>query len=148
MKLIAHRGLMNGPDKTLENKPVQIETALSHEFDCEIDLWIINSEFWLGHDAPQYPVNEQFLKTFGLWIHAKNLAALRWLTNSSLCYFWHENDKFTLTSNNFIWTYPGQELTQHSIAVMPEWNDPEFKNLLTNCYGICSDYVVIIKNKV
>jgi hypothetical protein len=148
MKYIAHRGLFNGPDKNLENKPAQILEALELGFDCEIDLWIINSEFWLGHDGPQYPVDKKFLDKFGLWIHAKNLAALRWLTDTGLYYFWHESDKFTLTSNNFIWTFPGNELTQRSIAVLPEWHDPEFKNLPTNCYGICSDYVDKLKEIV
>lgn len=148
MKLIAHRGLTNGPDVNLENRPEQIELALSQGFDCEIDLWVINSEFYLGHDRPDYPIDKTFLNTFGLWIHAKNLAALRWLTDTGLYYFWHEGDKFTLTSNNFIWTYPGMELTQRSIAVLPEWHDPEFKNLPKNCYGICSDYVITIQEKV
>jgi hypothetical protein len=145
MKLIAHRGLTNGPNVNLENRPEQIEVALAQGFECEIDLWIINSEFYLGHDRPDYKVNKAFLDKFGLWIHAKNLAALRWLTDTNLYYFWHESDKFTLTSNEYIWTFPGNELTHHSIAVLPEWHDPEFKNLPTNCYGICSDYVVKIK---
>lgn len=148
MKLIAHRGLTNGPDSNLENRPEQIKLALSQGFDCEIDLWVINSEFYLGHDRPDYAVDKEFLDHFGLWIHAKNLAALRWLTDTSLYFFWHENDKFTLTSNKFIWTFPGNELTQRSIAVLPEWHDSEFKNLPTNCYGICSDYVVKIKELI
>jgi hypothetical protein len=144
MKLIAHRGLINGPDVNLENRPEQIELTLTQGFDCEIDLWVINAEFYLGHDRPDYPIDKKFLDKFGLWIHAKNLAALRWLTDTSLYYFWHQEDKFTLTSNKFIWTYPGQELTQRSIAVLPELHDPEFKNLPTNCYGICSDFVAKI----
>jgi len=144
-KLIAHRGLTNGPNVNLENRPQQIELALAQGFDCEIDLWVINSELYLGHDEPMYPINKAFLDQFGLWIHAKNLAALRWLTDTSLYYFWHENDQFTLTSNNFIWTYPNKELTQRSVAVLPEWHDPKFENLPRNCYGICSDYVVQIK---
>lgn len=147
MKLIAHRGLTNGPDVNLENRPGQIDLALSQGFDCEIDLWVVNSEFYLGHDRPDYPVDKKFLDKFGLWIHAKNIGALRWLTDTSLYYFWHENDQFTLTSNKFIWTYPGKELTQRSIAVLPEWHDPEFDNLPTNCYGICSDFVAKIQEK-
>jgi hypothetical protein len=145
MKLIAHRGLIDGPDVNLENRPQQIELALAQGFDCEIDLWVINSELYLGHDEPMYPINKEFLNQFGLWIHAKNLAALRWLTDTNHCYFWHENDQFTLTSNNFIWTYPNKELTQRSVAVLPEWHDPKFENLPRNCYGICSDYVLQIK---
>jgi hypothetical protein len=146
MKLIAHRGLFEGPSKELENKPDQILGAINLGFDCEIDLWMINLEFWLGHDGPQYPVDEKFLETYGLWIHAKNLDALRWLTDTSLWYFWHENDKFTLTSNRFIWTYPEQELTARSIMLMPEWHNPFLLDIeKSQCYGICSDYVLKIK---
>jgi hypothetical protein len=142
MRLIAHRGLFNGPDKDIENKPDQILNALSHGFDCEIDLWVINSSMWLGHDGPQYPVDKKFLDNYGLWIHAKNLDALRWLTDTGLWYFWHENDKFTLTSNKFIWTYPEQEITDRSIMLMPEWHNPSFQGIETSqCYAICSDYV-------
>lgn len=148
MKLIAHRGLTDGPNISLENFPKQIELSLSQGFDCEIDLWLVNSELYLGHDSPTYFVDKKFLDNCGLWIHAKNLGALRWLTDTNLHYFWHENDKFTLTSNNFIWSYPGSDLTQRSIAVLPEWNDSKFENLPINCYGICSDYVTIIKELI
>jgi hypothetical protein len=142
MRYIAHRGLFNGPDKLLENRPEQIELALQKGYDCEVDLWVVNSECWLGHDGPQYLINESFLNHIGLWIHAKNLAALRWLRNTSLNYFWHENDKFTLTSHNWIWTNPGNDLTSISIMVMPEVTDSTLsicKN--TQCYAICSDFV-------
>ena len=148
MKLIAHRGLTDGPDSNLENHPNQIELTLLQGFDCEIDLWVINSDLYLGHDGPTYLIDNKFLEKYGLWIHAKNLGALHWLTNTGLCYFWHETDKFTLTSNNFIWTYPGNELTHRSISVLPEWNDLEFKNISNICYGICSDYVNILKQNL
>jgi hypothetical protein len=142
MRLIAHRGLFNGPNKNTENKPEQILDALSQGFDCEVDLWVVNSEFWLGHDEPQYPIDKEFIQTYGLWIHAKNLDALYWLTDTSLWYFWHENDKFTLTSNKFIWTYPQQDLTARSIMLMPEWYNPSFSGIENSqCYAICSDYV-------
>ena len=146
MKLIAHRGLINGPDINLENRPEQILKSLDDDYDCEIDLWIVNSDFYLGHDNPQYPINPKFLDNFGLWIHAKNLSALRWLTTTNLEYFWHQEDNFTLTSHNYIWTYPGKELTQRSICVMPEWEDPTLQNVKQfNCYAICSDYVGVLK---
>jgi hypothetical protein len=142
MKLIAHRGLLNGPDKSIENNPSQINLALKAGFDCEIDLWVIHSELWLGHDEPQYLVDEKFINQFGLWIHAKNLAALRWLRNTDCNYFWHEEDKFTLTSHKWIWTYPGNDLTSISVLVMPEIIDPTLANITdVKCYAICSDYV-------
>ena len=144
MKLIAHRGLTEGPNKELENHPDQILKSLKDGYNCEIDLWIIDSDFYLGHDKPDYPIHKEWLGKLGLWIHAKNLAALRWLTTTDLEYFWHQNDDFILTSHNYIWTFPGKELTQRSIMVMPEWHDPELKNLPTHCYSICSDFVSLI----
>ena len=42
MKLIAHRGLMFGSDKTNENAPYQIESALDKGFDAEVDLRELN----------------------------------------------------------------------------------------------------------
>jgi hypothetical protein len=150
MKLIAHRGLTQGPNKDLENNPEQILKSISQGYDCEIDFWIIDRGLWLGHDGPQYSIRQGFLDNnyLNLWIHAKNLDALYFLTGAAYTYFWHENDAFTLTSNRYVWTYPGKELTNQSICVLPEWNDPEFKNLDKSCYGICSDYVEKIKDLI
>jgi hypothetical protein len=56
MKLIAHRGLVDGPNATTENHPDQIKTAWSLGFDCEIDLRVVDGKLWLGHDEPQYQI--------------------------------------------------------------------------------------------
>jgi hypothetical protein len=146
MKLIAHRGLFNGPDVNLENRPEQICSALAKGYDCEIDLWVIDSKFFLGHDFPDYEIKENFLSQHGLWIHAKNLPALRYLSETNLAYFWHQNDDCVITSNGYIWTYPEKELTDRSIRLMPEWKNPELIGVEnTQCYAICSDYVERIK---
>jgi hypothetical protein len=148
MKYIAHRGLVNGPDKQLENNPDQIHQSLAAGYDCEIDLWHVNGELYLGHDEPTYPIDRDFLREVGLWVHAKNLAAFRYLLDTSNNYFWHENDAFTLTSHNYIWTFPGQELTQRSVMVMPEHVDTTLQNAVNaNCFAICSDFVEKIKNE-
>lgn len=146
MKLIAHRGLVNGPDSNLENLPGQILLSLQAGYDCEIDVRLIDSKWMLGHDIPQFEIPFEFLEQSGLWIHAKNLNALYELGKTNLVYFWHQEDDFTLTSNGYIWTYPSQEITQRSISVLPEWHDPEFNNLNLNCYGICSDYIIKIQD--
>lgn len=146
MKLIAHRGLTNGPNVDLENKPEQILKSLSEGYDCEIDLWYVNGDLYLGHDGPQYSINKDFLREIGLWIHAKNLAALRFLVDTNYNYFWHQNDDFILTSHNFIWTYPGKDLTMRSVMVMPEWLDNTLNNARqARCFGVCSDFVAQLK---
>lgn len=146
MKLIAHRGLVNGPNKHIENQPATIKSALSNGFDCEIDLWVFDRRLYLGHDGPQYNVTTEFLKQPGLWIHCKNLDALEYCSEDvALNYFWHEEDTYTLTSRGFIWAYPDKILNKQSIMVLPEWKDPNFENIGRPCFGICSDYVEKIK---
>lgn len=149
MKLIAHRGLMYGPNKKLENNPEEILKAIDLGFDCEIDLWFTNDQLFLGHDQAQYEIKEEYLYSnkSELWIHAKNIEALYWLCSTELTFFWHQEDNFTLTSNNYIWTYPNQKLTSKSICVMPELFVSNYEEMLKlNCFGICSDYVYNIKN--
>lgn len=149
MKYIAHRGLTTGPDATLENSPDQIQQALKKGFDCEVDVWFkADGGIFLGHDAPTYPVNYEFLEQPGLWIHAKNLAALYLLTGTDLNYFWHESDAFTLTSHNYIWTNPGQQLSKNSVMVMPEHVDTTLNNARqAKCYAICSDFVGVLRDE-
>lgn len=148
MILIAHRGLIDGPNRELENSPDQIQTALNAGFDVEIDLWIHENNLMLGHDEPQYKISRDFLEQDKFWIHAKNLEALVWLTTTDYNYFWHQNDDFVITSKQFIWTFPGKKLTSRSISVMPEWMDPDLKDVDLICWGICSDYVSKIKKTI
>ena len=148
MKLIAHRGLINGPHKQFENQPHMVKTVLGAGFDCEIDLWVVEDRLFLGHDEPMYNVTLEFLQTGGLWIHAKSLNTLHWLTkcNLDLNYFWHENDSYTVTSKGYIWAYPGRPLTNNCVMVMPEWHDAKLEHVKDiDCYGVCSDYVGILK---
>ena len=152
MILIAHRGLFQGPDKEKENHPDQIALALEQGYHAEIDLYCIKRKLYLGHDEPTHPIDDDFLDSRKLWIHCKNIEALYYLSTHisySTNYFWHENDQYTLTSKKYIWTYPGKELTDNSIMVMPEHTDKTLQNTKhVYCYGICSDYVELIKSWV
>lgn len=147
MKLIAHRGNMNGPS-ALENHPDHIREALQAGFDVEIDVWVVDGEIFYGHDEPQYKGSLLELDK-RCWLHCKNIDALRFFggielneTNS----FWHENDDYTLTNKKYIWTNIGKELTKRSIMVMPEVDDITLQNTVdVECAGICSDYIQKIK---
>lgn len=144
MILIAHRGLIAGPDSEKENTESAISYSLSQSFHTEIDLWFINDEWFLGHDYPSYNTTFEFISQPNIWIHAKNFNAANKLSETNLNYFWHENDARVLTSKGFWWTFPNKELGTNSIAVMPEWYTPieDLKSCLQwNCVGICSDYV-------
>ena len=88
----------------------------AQDIDCEIDVWVFNEDYFLGHDEPQYQVDYHFLCKKGLWIHCKNLDALDYLPISSN-YFWHEEDSYTLTSKKFIWTYPEKKVGNNCVSL-------------------------------
>lgn len=153
MKLIAHRGNTNGPDKKQENKREYLEEAMSNGYDVEIDLWKKDQFLYLGHDFSQYQISIKWLVQHKdkLWIHCKNQKSLELMSNNKINfnYFWHESDKHTLTSKGYIWSYPGQPYSLKSVIVMPEkedllkfyCNDKIVNVKEYNCYAICSDYV-------
>jgi hypothetical protein len=154
--LISHRGNLQGPNKSRENSTSQIDLVLSLGLDCEIDVWIINKEIFLGHDSPMEMVSLEWLieRSSRLWIHCKNLDSLEFFVNSSLSlnYFWHQNDDYTLTSRGFIWAFPGKPLSSSSILVLPELEMDTSRDYLefNQCsfIGICSDYVQKIKVRI
>jgi len=109
-------------------------------YDVEIDLWFINGRTYLGHDEPQYEVDDNWLgeRTDKLWVHCKNVESLNWIRSTILHYFWHEEDTLTLTSENYIWAYPSKNINKNTIIVLPEiYNSNVFE-----CKGVCSDYII------
>lgn len=137
--LIAHRGNTKGPNPSQENHPSYIRSALWDGYHAEVDVWLVDGKYVLGHDKPDYEVDQTFFYNDKLWVHCKNIEALYKLrTNPVVNAFFHDQDDCTLTSQGYIWTYPKKLLlTDKSIAVMPErvedWD-------LSSAYGICTDF--------
>lgn len=136
MKIISHRGNFLGANPETENNPNQIDYVIDKGFDVEIDLWIQNNKLFLGHDKPIYEINEKWLfeRTKKIWVHLKNINSIYFVSNTDLNYFWHENDKFTLTSKNIPWCYPGIYI-KGGITVVTN-KEKELFDIL----GICTDY--------
>jgi hypothetical protein len=137
---ISHRGNLSGSNPHMENKPDYILEAIASDFEVEVDVWKLKDEWFLGHDEGQYKIKNDFLLNGKIWWHAKNLEALEELILLNAKCFWHNIDNYTLTSNNYIWTYPGYPLTSNSICVMPEKFSLENKNFKI-CAGVCSDII-------
>ena len=150
MKLIAHRGNINGKT-SYENHPDYIKEAITEGFDVEIDVWVKGRDIYLGHDEPEYTTSFGFLSEHkdNLWCHAKNYEALSYLNMYRLHAFWHENDSFTLTNQGVIWQYPDNEYYKDSIFLMPELFDVDIdESKLKMVKGICSDYILKYKNLI
>jgi hypothetical protein len=50
--IIAHRGLLYGPNQLIENQPEVIDTRIERSIVCECDVWFKDNKFYLGHDRP------------------------------------------------------------------------------------------------
>lgn len=148
MKIIAHRGNLDGPKPLLENSPEYIDEAIQAGFDVEIDVRSEDHKFYLGHDDPQYyvPMLWLYQRRENLWIHCKDVRSMEVLSNSPVDfhYFWHENDQYTLTSHGIGWVYPGMMPYINSVIVLPElskvYNTDAGKDRIINSKGICTDF--------
>lgn len=154
MKFISHRGNLNGPNSCHENSIEAIENALSLGYDCEIDVIgdpeddMVDTYLYLGHDERQEKIDLSFLINKNLWIHCKNFDALRilheFISVKKLNYFYHDKDRYTLTSCGDVWCYPGQPVPTNGVIVLPEKGPESLRfegDNLNYISGICSDYI-------
>ena len=157
--LIAHRGLLDGPNLELENTPKTLELARTNGYDVELDLWFVDGRWFLGHDNPSYPIEFEWLQFINrtnyldqhhALIHTKNIEALYELTRRHWDghMFFHDKDAVVLTSSKFLWTYPGQTLTTKSVCLMPEWDDTINRINELDVYAICTDYVKLVETAI
>lgn len=150
MILIAHRGLVDGPNKDFENRPDVIDDAIQNGYDVEVDVWYENNKWFTGHDNAQYDISMNFLfeRKRHLWIHTKNEEAFIELNKHVMLFnfFWHDTDTYTMTSQGIPWIYPGKKLMMSGICVMPELNYDLADVVSLDCLGVCSDYITNISN--
>lgn len=140
MRIIAHRGNVTGPCKD-ENCPEHIDKAISLGYDVEVDVYVKEGKILLGHDEGMHKVNMTWLtdRKSKLWVHCKNFDALSFFSHTNFNYFYHINDPYTITSLGYIWTYPGQQLGNNFVLVMPE-TAGILPSKSIQCFAVCSDY--------
>lgn len=146
MLVIAHRGLLHGPDTSLENDPFLVQQLLDQGWHVEVDVRQHDHKWYLGHDAATHAVSTEFLIQPGLWIHVKDPATATGMhdvrrAHHHVNYFWHESDARTLTSQGHWWTQPGHPLVSNSVAVMPETHVSDLRECLQwPCVAVCTDW--------
>ena len=143
VKLISHRGNVSGPNLERENTPSYLLEALALGVDVEVDVWVVDSKIYLGHDSPDALVEESFIESIRdrAWYHCKNLEALALFTRIGSVdyrYFWHQTDDYTLTSNGYIWVYPEKPYSSNSIIVDLR---PDYSYKQGEVFGVCVDYI-------
>ena len=153
--IIAHRGLTEGPSKDKENNINKIieNISLFPAILNEIDLHIMDSGIFVGHDNPQKKIDLNFLLSNknNLVIHIKfietnSLEALNIFQKLHLnCHiFSHENDIFSITNKGWIWSHPKEGFKDNTILVMPEkliaFENPKFIEKIKTLKGVCTDF--------
>jgi hypothetical protein len=137
MIVISHRANIDGANPQRENSPSCVEEVLAMGIDVEIDVWFKDGSYYLGHDSPDYKIETAWLKTNGLWCHAKNQKALEQMRYDGVTnYFWHQEDRFTITSAGQIWCYPNN-ISHQGILVHLGPPKSSFE-----VYGVCTDYPI------
>jgi len=143
MRIISHRGNLEGPSPQSENKIETIKKCLNLGFDVEVDLWFMSGKFYLGHDYPENEIDYTFFKNEKIWFHLKNLDALENIENvQPKNFFWHQKDKCTITSSGKFWLFPGNFIdSQNAIYVLPEKHKNKSLIETHKYFGVCTDYV-------
>lgn len=156
MKIIAHRGLLNGPTD-IENCPIQIEKAIQEGFDVEIDLRYEFGKYWLGHDQAEYQILFEQIWNWSdkvtVYLHCKTVYTLQTVSKignnkNKILPFFHDVDDCILLPDHTIWVHPKSEEKAYfdainSIFVIPSLRDAtKYSN---NCYGVCTDYPLSVR---
>lgn len=150
MKIISHRGNINGIVPEKENRPSYIDCAIQLGYDVEVDIRYIDGAFYLGHDMPDYEVSSPWIqiRSSNVWYHCKNSEAAYQLSLlNKINYFCHSNDTFVLTSTRHLWVHDLSLVTQNSIIPLLDLDSINQYQNYTNVYAICTDYPEQINKK-
>lgn len=168
MRIISHRGNINGPVAATENSFAAIEKALDIGFDVEIDLWYLAGKFWLGHDQPERSLSIDNLDSWSqkgdIYVHCKNIWAAQFFIEDygfkfrPVFPFMHDNDQAVFLRNEKLWVHPNAVhsvdpfLSKRCIAVLPNVRtakyDFEVDLTLEKWYGVCTDYPLDLRNSL
>lgn len=152
MKIISHRGNINGIKIGLENRPSYIDSAIQLGLEVEVDVRYINNKIYLGHDFPEYIIENKWIekRIRHLWFHCKNLEAAQYLNKNfqDIMFFCHSQDPFVCTSIGYFWVHDlSFELKEDCIIPLLNKEDIiKFNN--KNVYGICTDHVTFCKDNL
>lgn len=152
-RLIAHRGITDGNYSGKENLIYTIMETLDKGYEVEADIQCYNGILYLGHDERQEPLDglineiERHIGLWGyhswIWYHCKDKDTLsHFVKRKSLDnYFWHDVDKFTLTSKGYVWTADLSDSYPDRTVVVVKNKEDTLSQFETDCFGICSPFV-------
>jgi len=150
MRLISHRGNIKVLASSRENTIDYIQEALDAGYDVEIDVRLIGTKLYLGHDAAQEEVDLDYLLNTKFWVHAKTVSTFHYLSNFDIPnLFFNDQDEVAITKSGFFWTHPNCEVTCEKSILMRYGLDPKVASNTANLpAGVCSDLIEKYKDSV
>jgi hypothetical protein len=151
MKIISHRGNLNGSDADRENSPKAVDAAIALGFEVEVDLRMsIGGKLYLGHDRPQYIISADWLAARAgvIWVHMKDPNVLSLIEALGLNYFCHDNDPYVVTSMGNLWVHPDSDYVAGGVMVLPEKGNVSFRDIKIEYSAICTDYPILFKDEI
>jgi glycerophosphoryl diester phosphodiesterase len=158
MRIISHRGNLDGPIPERENSLSYIDEAIEAGYNVEIDIRTEDGFLYLGHDFPQHrvPYGELYHRKRHLWVHCKDIQSFYYAPDfKSFC---HTGDPFVLVTpgsypryQGWVWVHDlDLELTNLSIIPLLSKEDIDNFDLrrAKNIYGICTDYPNYLKSQL
>jgi hypothetical protein len=135
--LIANRGNTNGQKEADENKLAYLQAALKAGWHVCADVVFHQGSFLLPFDGGFNVATPSFFSNQRVWSRCHDADTLDALcTINSHAFFVNETGP-TLTSAQFIWTPAPYDLSQRSIAFLPE-NSPNWIEKFEPA-GVCSN---------
>lgn len=146
MIFISNRGNINGINQTRENNPEYVQEAMDRGFFVMVDVWLVqNKQLTLGNVKPKYVTDLNFLQNPQIIARACSPATLTYLLDNNVHCFYCDRSNYTLTSNGYVWTWPGSPVIPRSIVFMPEWFVGDVRKSATfNCTGVCSNFILAV----
>jgi hypothetical protein len=145
MRLISHRGNLDGPEPDKENRPEFIQAAIDKGYDVEVDVRLIDGKLFLGHDKPDHAICIEWLleRKDRLWVHAKNFQAMDLLIEHGFQIFCHQADRHAVIGNTrYLWSCDLSEANERSVIPLISSDEVDGnKGLDMRFHGVCSDYI-------
>ncbi len=147
MKYYAHRGNICGANPARENKIDYINEALKFGHCVEIDVRLLNGEYYLGHDKAQEKIPKEFMIDDRILVHAKTYETFRELLKCKRIHsFYQDNENVVISS----W---GKKVHHEDLKTTFDYTEDDiFVNLdgyvsHKNAYGRISDTILELPKK-
>lgn len=136
--IISHLGNIRGRQPEQENTLPYIQQALKEGWHVCVDVCFRNGGFLLPHEKGFHVAPPALLSKQRVWCRAFDPETMDALCNINAHCFLVSRDFMSLTSSQFIWTLPPHNLVARSIAVYPEFAEPDWLENFEPA-GLCSN---------